>query len=354
MKILYYTKYTRKGASSRLRSYQYFPYLEQMGYNIEVSPLFDDKYLNNMYDGKSVKLLILWSYLKRFFFILKNIRNKVVFIEYELFPYLPAWTEYLLKMLGVKYIVDYDDAIFHKYEMNSSSIFRFFIGRKIDKVMKYSYMVIAGNNYLAERAHIAGAKRVQVIPTVIDLNRYEIKEKEDESKFVIGWIGTKSTFRYLYPLKNVLNRLIENYGIYLNIVGAKELLGLGENEVHIEWSEENEVNSILTFDVGIMPLEDGYWEKGKCGYKLIQYMGCGLPVIASSVGANNDIVINGDSGFLVQEENEWYKRLEQYIIDLSLRKSHGIKGRQLVESKYSVQRQVNNYIEIYNTIFLKK
>jgi glycosyltransferase involved in cell wall biosynthesis len=215
-------------------------------------------------------------------------------------------------------------------------------------------MVIAGNNYLAERAYAAGAERVQVIPTVIDLDKYRMKEKDDKNIFVIGWIGTKSTFRYLYPLKNALSRLIENYGIYVHIVGGKELLGLGKNEIHIEWSEENEVNSILTFDVGIMPLEDGYWEKGKCGYKLIQYMGCGLPVVASSVGANNDIVINGESGFLVQEESGWYEKIEQYIVNPDLRKLHGMKGRQLVESKYSVQRQINKYIEIYNTIFKKK
>jgi glycosyltransferase involved in cell wall biosynthesis len=164
---------------------------------------------------------------------------------------------------------------------------------------------------------------------------------------IIGWIGSQSTFKYLLTIKEVLKRLIAEYNVFVHIVGAKDTLGLGEHEIHADWSEETEVASILKFDVGIMPLIDTPWEQGKCAYKLIQYMGCGIPVVASAVGMNNKVVKHDYSGFLVKSETEWFNYLEKYTIDSNLRKEHGENGREIVENKYCLQKQLHKYLEIF-------
>jgi hypothetical protein len=175
MKVLYFTKYTRKGASSRLRSYQYFPYLEEEGIKITVSPFFNNDYLENLYAKKSTLKQVMQAYIKRFFIVCTVYKYEYIIIEYELFPYFPAWIEFLFHLFGIKYLVDYDDAIFHNYDLHPNPLIRFFLKKKIDKVMKYSYTVIAGNEYLTGRAYRAKAKKVQIIPTVIDLTKYATK-----------------------------------------------------------------------------------------------------------------------------------------------------------------------------------
>ena len=178
MRILYFTKYSRQGASSRLRSYQYFPYLQAAGYSISVFPLFTDKYLEQLYNGRVSKWTILQCYMRRLFNLFKISRKSKILIEKELFPYLPAWAEAFLAMIGIKYIVDYDDAIFHNYDNNGNVLIKFFMEHKIDTVMRHSSKVIAGNSYLAKRARNAGATHIVIIPTVIEESRYRVTKQE--------------------------------------------------------------------------------------------------------------------------------------------------------------------------------
>jgi glycosyltransferase involved in cell wall biosynthesis len=352
MKILYLTKYTRKGASSRMRSYQYFPYFEEKGINVSVLPLFSEKYLDCLYAKKSVIKIkyIVIAYIKRFFKIWFINKYDLIVIEKELFPYCPSWFEYIISS-NKKCIIDYDDAIFHNYDLHPNIIVRFLLKNKIDKIMRYSHTVTVGNHYLANRASRAQAKKIYVIPTVIDINRYTVKKYLNNTPIVIGWIGTQSSFKYLFSIKNVLKRLTQEYNILIHIVGTKKTLGLGDKEVHFEWSEDTEVNSILKFDIGIMPLFDTPWEQGKCAYKLIQYMGCGIPVVASAIGANNSIVHNEQNGYLVHTKEEWYNAISLYINNIENRKQHGRHGRHLVEEEYCIQRQVDKYIQIYKELF---
>lgn len=349
MEIIYFTKYTRQGASSRLRSYQYFPYLEEAGFTVKVIPLFSDKYLEQTYSGKASKLTVIHSYLIRMWSLFKITKNTKVIIEKELFPYLPAWAEQLLSVLGIKYIVDYDDAIFHNYDKSSNTIIRFFLKNKIDTVMRNSYYVIAGNHYLKDRAKQAGAKNIEVIPTVIDLSRYSKPlNNKNNSEFVIGWIGSPTTFKYVQKIAPVLKELASN-GAKIHIVGAKADLGFTENLHYITWKEESEVENIQTFDVGIMPLEDSPWEQGKCSYKLIQYMACGLPVVASSVGMNVEVVHENKNGFLANSESEWLETLLQYMNNPELRKEHGTVGHTLVKENFTIASQIQRLIDVITT-----
>lgn len=347
MKVLYFTKYSRNGASSRLRSYQFFPFLQNTGINVTVKPFFNENYLDNLYLGKKKSLLLLLNaYLKRFFLLFTIYKYDKIVIEYELFPYFFSWFEKLMFIFKINYIVDYDDATFHNYDMSRNKLILFFLSKKIDNVMKYSGCVIAGNDYLVKRAKDAGAKKVVNHPTVIDVDRYSVK-KTYNKKVVIGWIGSPSTFKYVKNIKFSLLNLIKKYDIELFIVGANEDLGIGSNVKNIEWKEETEVENILKFDIGIMPLESTPWEQGKCSYKLIQYMGCGLPVVASSIGMNKQVVKNGFNGYLVKNELDWETYLEELIVDIKLRKKMGLYGRNLVLERYSLKK-IN--IDLINVI----
>ncbi len=350
MKLLYFTKYSRKGASSRLRSFQYFDSLKEAGIQVEVQPLFDDLYLSQLYAGKQNRSHVISRYLKRFFFLFKVYKYDVVVIEKELFPYFPSFFEYLLKMIGKKFIVDYDDAIFHNYDSHPNMWIRKLLGNKIDKVMHYSNLVIAGNEYLAKRALKAGSKNVEIIPTVIDVTRYSRAVSNVNNPFVIGWIGTKSTFKYLAQLKPVLKNISLKHDIMLHVIGSEDSLGLPEIEKNIKWTESTEVDSIKQFSVGVMPLQDSQWELGKCSYKLIQYMGCGIPVIASPVGMNNQVVTEGINGFLAATNEEWYNAIEQLILNKDLRARLGANGFEKVQEFYNLDLTSRHWIACIKSV----
>jgi glycosyltransferase involved in cell wall biosynthesis len=349
MKVLYFTKYSRKGASSRLRSYQYFPFLEQEGIQVTVKPLFDDAYLEKLYSGKKLVSEVLKAYCKRFFVLFTIFGYDKIVIEKEFFPYLPSWTERVVSFLGVNYIVDYDDAIFHNYDLHPNKWVRFFLKHKIDYVMRSAKTVIAGNDYLAERAQVAGAKKVVIIPTVIDIERYNKKEDFKQEITIIGWIGSPSTFKYVKSIFPVFEALAKKYPIEVHIVGAKENSSVSFPIKFIKWTEATEVQSIQNFDIGIMPLEDSPWEKGKCAYKLIQYMGCGISVVASPVGMNTQVVKDGINGYLAKNEKQWISVLEDMLHDKTKCRTFGFAGRQLIENEYTVHSQIPKLLEVLKT-----
>ena len=263
----------------------------------------------------------------------------LIWIEKEIFPFLPAFIECLLARMGVLYVVDYDDALFHRYDRNKNWLIRVILGRKIDSVMKCASLVIAGNEYLADKARSAKAQNVAIVPTVVDLTRYQENQQLNKSSLVIGWIGSPSTSKYLLSISSVIKSLTKDFNVRFVAVGASEDVISGTDVEVLPWSEETEVQSIQTFDIGIMPLADDPWERGKCGYKLIQYMACGIPVVASPVGVNKQIVKHGVNGFLAQNVTEWEQALQQLLSDENLRSQMGNKGRDLVESRYSLQIQ---------------
>jgi len=337
-RILLLSRYSRLGASSRIRSYQYLPYLEVHGFRVTVAPLFDDNYLKSLYAGKGSALgSILGGYFRRVCYLINIRRYDLIWIEKELFPFLPAWGEVLVSYMSIPYVVDYDDAIFHRYDLHPNKMVRFLLGRKIDQVMQRAALVIVGNSYLAERARQAGAKRVELLPSVVDLSRYPLTPQSRNPIFTIGWIGSPVTASYLNTVRPALAEVCKGGKGRVVLVGAGPI-DLHNVPVEIRpWSEETEVADIHSFDVGIMPLPDEPWERGKCGYKLIQYMACGKPVVASPVGVNNQIVEDGINGFRASTTAEWIRALSALRDDPSLRERMGIAGRKKVEMQYCIQ-----------------
>jgi glycosyltransferase involved in cell wall biosynthesis len=337
MRILLLSRYSDLGASSRLRFLQYLPYLRSKGFEIVVEPLLDNNYLSRFYEGKRKSISgICCSYFHRVSLLLKASHFDLVCIDKELFPYFPAIGEAFLSCMGIPYIVDYDDAVFHRYDQHEFGFVRSMLGKKIDSVIRMAELVIVGNHYLGERARSAGAKRIEVLPTVVDTARYSVRTKEMEFPVVIGWIGTPSTIQYLNLVAHALQNIIASRCARLVVVGANPLQMQGLPVEVRPWSENSEVEDIQQFDIGIMPLRDGPWERGKCGYKLIQYMACGKPVVASPVGVNSTIVQNGINGFLADNEHEWIQAFELLCDDPCLREEMGLLGRERVEKEFSL------------------
>jgi len=340
VRLLFLTRYAHMGASSRYRFLQYIPWLEREGMECVVSPLFDDDYLVRRYQtGHAGRVDVLKAFAKRMLVLFKVRSFDVVVVEKELLPYVPALPEWLLNRLGVPYIADYDDALFHQYDQHPNKLFRALMGNKIALVMRRSALVTAGNPYLAEYARRAGAPRVEVLPTVIDLDKYALLPKDNDPArvFTIGWIGSPSTSKYLRDIAPALAEVCAKGRARVVLVGSGEVDLPGVPVEIVPWSEATEVANIQRFDAGIMPLVDSPWERGKCGFKLIQYMACGLPVVGSPVGVNSEIVEHGVNGFLATDHADWVAALSGLRDDAALRARLGQEGRVKVERQYCLQ-----------------
>ncbi|WP_084454745.1 glycosyltransferase family 4 protein [Algoriphagus terrigena] len=352
------------GASSRLRTYQFLPLWEQAGHTIRVSSFFNDDYLTQVYAHRRPEVWnVLRCYLRRFVVLFSVFRYDYVWVEKELFPFLPAWAERLLSAVGVRLLLDYDDAVFHNYDLSKKAWVRTLFSNKIDQVMKAATYVFAGNEYLADRARKAGADRVIILRTVVDHEKYrqipilkkhrtlptgvgysEVADASTGSPDLptIGWIGSPSTLKYLGLVSEALSELYQRVPFRFVLINGgsvrygKYLALPKEAIVHLVWSEPEEVAQLSALDIGIMPLPDDPWEQGKCAYKLIQYMACGLPVVASPVGMNNEVVCHGQNGFLASTQQEWVGYLEVLLRSSETRQAMGIAGKALVEREYTL------------------
>jgi glycosyltransferase involved in cell wall biosynthesis len=338
MKMLVLSRYGNLGASSRLRLFQYLPFLSEAGIECVVESFIDDVMLAGKYEtgGYSVSGLAA-AYGKRIFQMTQRRRFDLLWIEKEALPWIPAPVERLL-LKGVPYVMDFDDAVFHNYDLHRSGLARRLFGDRIDILMEGARLITAGNDYLADRARAAGSQWVELLPTVIDLQRYIIKPSDDDTDIPrIVWIGSPSTARYLKLIHSPLVELSRRYAFRLRIIGPRpELPGIDVE--YVDWSEATEVSAIRACHIGVMPLPDTRWARGKCGYKLIQYMACGLPVVGSPVGVNSVIIREGENGFLADSDRAWFDALEALLKDSSLRRRLGCAGRRRVEEEYCIQK----------------
>ncbi len=339
MRILILTRYERLGSSSRVRFYQYIPYLASNNVEVTVAPLLGDDYVRGLYEGRRPSLFsILAAYARRIRWLMKSSSFDLIWLEKELLPWVPAWGEMILEKMGIPYVVDYDDAVFHRYDLHRNRWIRFLLGKKIKRVMQYAALVVVGNDYLKDHAIRSGAKRVAYLPSVVDGARYLPTGKPAHSPFIIGWIGSPVTAPFLEAIRPSLETLVHQGGAEIILVGSGGTDSLPQiPKTILPWSEEMETSISGKFDVGIMPLPDGPFEKGKCGYKLIQYMAAGLPVVASAVGINRRIVDHDVNGFLADSESEWTHALEFLRDNPEAGRQMGSAGRIKFESEFDLK-----------------
>lgn len=352
--VVYFTKYSEKGPSSRYRSFQYFDSLRS-DFEIICFPLFNDRYISDIYSNQSTsKFQIIVSYIKRIYKILTLLGTKnILFIEYELLPYFPPIFEFLLKKTKVRIVFDYDDAIFHNYDQHRNPVIRFLFKSKILSLAKYSSHIITGSPYLTDYFKPYKAK-VTEIPTSISYLRYEnLDDIQENNKVIIGWLGSKTTSINLLIIKNAIFTLIKNHPeLYFDFMGFNEKLEpyfKSENISFSEWSTNKELTFLKSIDVGIMPLERNFFNKGKCGFKLIQYMAAGKPTISTPLQAN--IKINRSNGNLFAEsEEEWIQQIKQIISNPKKFAEIGNRNKEIIKEFYSVEANSKAYTKLFKRL----
>ncbi|WP_294268326.1 glycosyltransferase family 4 protein [uncultured Sphingomonas sp.] len=340
MRVLGLAKYGARAASTRQRMLQYRPHLASKGIDIEIRALLGDDYIERLAQGtKQPRSAILSGYIRRIADLMAARRFDVLWVQYEAFPYLPGAVERALTLLGVPIVYDIDDAIFHMYDRHRSNLVKRVLGNKLVPLLRGASACLCGNEYL--RSYTAQyCPNSIVVPTVVDTDDYRPSNRLSLTAApVVGWIGSPSTWRYVEPLLPTLLPLFARHGVLMRVVGAgPRAQGIAGIDA-VDWDEAREVIDIQSMDIGIMPLPDEPWARGKCGYKLIQYMACGLPVVASPVGVNCDIVSDGCNGFLVTEADQWVAALKRLITEPDLRHTFGKDGARVVEARYSLRSQ---------------
>jgi glycosyltransferase involved in cell wall biosynthesis len=337
-----------EGAGCRFRIAQFMPYLEANGFDVTLRSLFTPEFFRLVYQRgryfrKAATFMALS--LKR----LDSLRDvsdfDVVFLYREVFPIGPALVERLLTSRGRPPVVfDFDDAIFLPRTRASVSDANRLIGAlkqpgKVATIVRRSRHVIAGNEYLADYARRFN-RAVTMIPTSVDTTRFAPAPEPREAgrPLVVGWIGSPTTAAYIHSLVPALQRAHRVQPFTLRVSGAGERIDVpGAATENLPWSLGGEVGLFNGCDVGVYPLADDEWSKGKCGFKAIQFMSCGVPVVAAAVGVNRDIIEDGVNGFLAATEDEWVEKIGRLLADPELRRRFSEAGRRTVEQRFSLR-----------------
>ncbi|MCI5117033.1 MAG: glycosyltransferase [Candidatus Electrothrix sp. LOE1_4_5] len=354
IKVLGLSLYGPLAASTRYRLEQYIPGLFEYGIDLQVHHLLGDEYLRCRFQGKRLPLTsLIQAGCKRLSLLFHSQKFDAAILYAELFPLMPGWLE--RQFISKPYIYDFDDAFYLKYKRDKLGIFQPVLGKKVDQVIAGATAVTAGNKGLMSYAKAINKKSF-FFPTVVDIEKYQpAKQVSSEfpfTPFTVGWIGSPSTSHYLSVITNSLSAL--------GLEGAVKLIAIGGPAPaipHVEviekkWQEATEISLINSFDVGIMPLHDDEWARGKCAFKLIQYMACGVPVIASRVGANIDVV-QPDCGMLVSHTDEWIQALRTMRDQPDLRQKMGNAGRHRIKRHYSLQQNLPQLSAILHDIVKK-
>lgn len=355
MRVLCLIPYPPEGASGRYRVLQYLPWLEREGINFQVRPFMSPSLYRTLYQPGQLPqkvAMVAAAILKRLTDCVRSARADLVVVHREALPLGTAGLERVMARLCPAMIFDFDDAIYLNHTSLSNSWMRFFKNAsKTATIIRLSRHVIAGNRVLEMYARQFNPS-VSVIPTPVDTTRYRCRPPAHETKrLVIGWIGSHTTAGYLKALQDPLATLTTRYPhLEVHIVGAGKVpLQLPHLRL-IAWQLDREVEELHQFDIGVMPMPDDAWARGKCGFKALLYMSVGIPVVASPVGVNCDIVRDGVNGFLATTEEEWTGTLSRLIDDRALRERLGGAGRRIVEQEYSVAVQAPRFVRVLRDV----
>ncbi|MDO8838156.1 MAG: glycosyltransferase family 4 protein [Parvibaculum sp.] len=338
-KILALTKYGDLAASTRQRFVQYKPYLKVCGLDLCISPLFPNAYLKSIFSNeRPSSKVVLSSYINRLRVLLTYKDCDAIWLHYETFPFLPSVFELLPTLRNIPLIYDLDDAVFHNYDLHRYKPVRLVLSEKLGPVVRRAHLNMCGNAYLLDWARQYNQNST-IVPTVVDIEAYcPATPAKEGARPVVGWIGSPSTWKFVEPHLKGLREAVGEFSGRVLVVGSGEQIPELPDLEYRKWNEQAELRDLHEMTIGVMPLPDTPWTRGKCGYKLIQYMACGLPVIASPVGVNCEIVEHGVNGFLATTEAEWRQALTILLSDPELRRRMGAAGRRKIEEHYSLQK----------------
>lgn len=351
-RILFITPYPKNTAGSqRFRFEQYLPALQQAGFELSAQSFIDDSTWSILYkQGHAIQKAwgIVKGYLRRVWLLTKLHRFDFVFLHREAAPLgFPIFEWLIAKVLKRKLIYDFDDAI---WLPNTSSENRL-IGwlkfpQKVKMIISWSYKISAGNAYLMDFAKSYNPA-VYYNPTTIDTGERHIPANAKSNRITIGWTGTHSTLKYLEMLRRPLEQLAQSHTFDFVLIADKSPQQPFPNQTFVAWNEASEIDDLNQIDIGVMPLEDDQWSRGKCGFKALQFMALEKPVLVSPVGVNKEIVEPGVNGFYCLSSEDWLNHLKELVKDQSLRKQLGKKGREKVVAEFSVQSNKENYLSLF-------
>jgi len=342
MRVLALSPVPYEGAGCRFRIAHYIPYLAMQGIDVTVAPFYDREFFGLVYDRRRYARKA-WLFLKqtaaRVATIARAGRYDAIWIYREAFPVGPPILEAMLSALGRPLLYDFDDAVFLP---NTSEVNRY-VGalkypQKIGRIIRYCDEVISGNEYLASFARRFNPS-VHVIPTAVDTTVFvpRTAARPAGAPPVIGWIGTPTTAAYLATIGPSLAALSAAHTFTFRVSGAGSTLAFPGVQVESPpWSLASEVELFNTCDIGVYPLPDDDWARGKCGFKAIQFMACGVPVVASPVGVNRDIIEDGVNGFLAATAADWHGKLARLVADAGLRQRMAAAARRTIQERYSL------------------
>lgn len=346
-----------RSPSQRFRFEQYVAYLEQHGFDCKHSYLLGEKedkifYQKGNYLGK------IWVLIRSILILIKEAFFKkydIVYVQREAFMLGTTFFERQFARKS-KLIFDFDDAIWIPViSSNNKSLSFLKNADKTKDLIKISDMVLAGNQYLADYA-LQFNDNVKIVPTTLDTNNHKpTKSIGEKEKICIGWSGSFSTIPHLEYALPILEHLKSKYGdkIYFKVIGDANYQYPKLDIQGIGWTLEREIEELQEFDIGIMPLPDDKWTKGKCGFKGLSFMALGLPVVMSDVGVNSDIIDDGENGFLANTTEEWIEKLSLLIENKNLCTKMGLAGRQTVLADYSVLANRDKYVRYFKEVLEK-
>ena len=364
----------KKGLSpaTRFRVHQYVHYLEKDGFQCKISPSSPYKYFTAHFRFREFKrkfphLANVWAKVCLVIMIIHRIRDilisrgfDIVFLQRDLLPIPILFLEKWIKRFNHRIIFDFDDAIFLKPSWCKTNfdeaLSDYHIERKVSKIISLASWVIAANDYLGNYARNLNPK-VSVIITPIDIHRYSPHaKKKSKSGITVGWVGTSGNLYYLNNLTSVFQKLFEKFeGLRLKVVS--DFVVIEDNPILMlpqvifkDWSLNEELENLHSIDIGIMPLANDEWTKGKAGFKIIQYMALGIPVVASPVGFNRELISDTVNGFFATTSEEWIKRLGLLIRNGKLRKKMGNAGRNFVERNCSLEVTYPKFEKVFYEI----
>lgn len=352
MKVLFVTPYPHGEApSQRFRFEQYYQALDKAGVAYDIAPFLDDATWQILYKpGHAVQKI--WGILKGFgrrkLLMLRLSKYDIVFIHREASPIGPPVFEWFMaKVLGKKIVYDFDDAI---WLSNTSDNNKIVAGvkwhGKVRSISKWAYKVSCGNQYLVDFAKQFN-NCVVLNPTTIDTERLHNKIKDQRTdKVIIGWTGTHSTVQYLNELVPVLKKLEQQYEFEFRVISNRKPDIQLKSLKYVPWNKDTEIDDLLQFNFGLMPLRDDKWAKGKCGFKALQYMSLGMPAIVSPVGVNVTVVDEGLNGYICNTAAEWEAAIATLLVDTDAREKMGVEARKKIIDHYSVLANEPNFLSL--------
>lgn len=353
LKILFLCPYPfNEVASQRFRFEQYYRILTDQDYDISHKSFYSNQTYKILYEEKKYLNKFfgtIWGFARRLFHLFSALSADYVFVHREITPLGPPVFEWILARLFRKRIIyDFDDAI---WLSNTSEENQLISGLKWHKkfysICRWSYKISCCNEFLASTAR-KNNNNVTIIPTTIDMETSVPTEGRKKKNITIGWTGTHSTLPFLSEMLPVLEKVAQKYPeVIIRIICNKkpdwQLPGLD----YVSWEKSTEIEDLSGMDIGLMPLPDYEWTRGKCGFKILQYFSLGIPAIASPVGLNNDIVRDGINGYLCRDETEWIDKLEELIQDGELRRRMGQAGRNTVIEHYSLTANATTFLRLF-------